>query len=634
MRATLITCAAILLVAGTASGEIPECISYQGRVTDNSGVPVADGTYDMRFRIYDAETGGNLEWDSATQSVQVEGGVFSVLLGDSPQPALNLLFDEDYWLLVTFDGVNQTPRQRLTSAGYAYMASGLVPGTEVSGSVAGGSAIRGYNTSTSGWVYGGVFDVETETGETGVGVLGRNFGYSGTENYGGRFITWSTSGRGVKGEALASTGTNYGGHFENASSSGRGVYAYTSHASGTTYAGKFHSASTSGTGVYGYAMANTGTNYGVHGETDSPAGVGVYGEGPDLGVSGYASATTGVVYGGYFESPSDQASAVRAFATSTTGVTYGIYGRSYSETDGSIGVYGRSSYNTTVGETWGVYGLSEGHGGRGVYGRSSNTSVNSDGRGGYFLSNGGLGVGVEGEAPNIGVRAAATATVGTNYGLSATSSSASGWAGYFAGNVHVTGTLSKGGGSFVIDHPLDPENKLLRHNFVESPENLLIYRGTAKLDSQGEAVVEMPEYFEALTKESEASVHLTPEGKPFLTGYRWQADHTAFTAYGDPNREVAWMVMADRDDPVMRQLARPVEEEKSPSSSFCDKGELLYPTAYGYPETTGRNHKIFLPVNLQPVEEPQDWRPTAAGERVEPDRTNDDADVMEVGDAR
>ena len=135
-RSGLVISVALLLaaLAGSSSAEIPQMISYQGRVTDDTGVPVADGTYDMRFRIYDAETAGNLEWDSGTRSVNVEGGVFNVFLGESPQPTLNLPFDEDYWLLVTFDGVDQTPRQRFASAGYAYMASGLVPGTEVEGS--------------------------------------------------------------------------------------------------------------------------------------------------------------------------------------------------------------------------------------------------------------------------------------------------------------------------------------------------------------------------------------------------------------------------------------------------------------------------------------------------------------------
>ena len=49
--------------------------------------------------------------------------------------------------------------------------------------------------------------------------------------------------------------------------------------------------------------------------------------------------------------------------------------------------------------------------------------------------------------------------------------SASGWAAWFNGNVDVDGNLSKAGGSFKIDHPLDPANKYLYHSFVESPEH-------------------------------------------------------------------------------------------------------------------------------------------------------------------
>jgi hypothetical protein len=586
MRAVLITCTAILLVAGTASAEIPQYTSYQGRVTDNSGVPVADGTYNMRFRIYDAETGGTMEWDSGTHSEQVEGGVFNVLLGESPHPALDLDFDEDYWLLVTFDGVNQTPRQRLTSAGYAYMASGLVPGTEVEGAVSGGGAIEGYNTATTGNAYGGIFDVGPgHAGGYGAGVLARNNGSTGDDNYGGLLMSWGLTGTGVK----------------------------------------------------GWALATTGVNYGVYGQSDSDDGRGVYGEAPEVGVEGYASATTDdYAYGGWFKSASNRGSGVRGYATSTAGTyaTYGVCGRSYATTEGSAGVYGISSYNNNYGATYGVYGRTDGRNDDpqsldpvGVYGLQSSTA-STFGLGGYFRSFATQGVGLDGTGTYVGVRAYAS----NGYGL--VSNVGAGSAGYFFGDVEITGTLSKGGGSFLIDHPLDPENKLLRHNFVESPENLVIYRGTVKFDSDGEAVVELPEYFEALTRENEATVHLTPEGRPFLTGYRWQADHTAFSAYGDANREAAWMVMADRDDPVIHQLARPVEEAKGPENKVCDKGELLYPTAYGYPETMGKSHKILRRGSARLLEEPEDLRPTAAVERVEPDRTSDDEDVMEVSDAR
>jgi hypothetical protein len=43
-------------------------------------------------------------------------------------------------------------------------------------------------------------------------------------------------------------------------------------------------------------------------------------------------------------------------------------------------------------------------------------------------------------------------------------------------DVNVTGNLSKGGGSFKIDHPLDPANKCLYHSFVESPDMMDVYK--------------------------------------------------------------------------------------------------------------------------------------------------------------
>lgn len=50
------------------------------------------------------------------------------------------------------------------------------------------------------------------------------------------------------------------------------------------------------------------------------------------------------------------------------------------------------------------------------------------------------------------------------------------------GDLTVTGTVSKGGGSFVIEHPLD-DSKELRHGFVEAPEYGLEYSGEAKFEN-------------------------------------------------------------------------------------------------------------------------------------------------------
>ena len=185
----------------------------------------------------------------------------------------------------------------------------------------------------------------------------------------------------------------------------------------------------------------------------------------------------------------------------------------------------------------------------------------------------------------------------SDYGYGVVGHTTFGYAGYFLGEVYVAGTLGKAAGSFVIDHPLDPENKLLRHNFVESPENLLIYRGKAKLNSRGEALVIMPDYFMALTMENEATVQLTPIGKPqserkYEFSYEWSDSFNQFTIFGEPGRMVSWMVLADRDDPVIHEFARPVEEEKSDENKLCKKGKLIYPKAYGYPETSGRDYEM------------------------------------------
>jgi hypothetical protein len=67
---------------------IPYKMNFQGRLGDASGMPMVPGNYNMRFRIYDAASGGTLLWseqraNSASTGVAVtSGGLFSVQLGD------------------------------------------------------------------------------------------------------------------------------------------------------------------------------------------------------------------------------------------------------------------------------------------------------------------------------------------------------------------------------------------------------------------------------------------------------------------------------------------------------------------------------------------------------------------------
>ena len=266
--------------------------------------------------------------------------------------------------------------------------------------------------------------------------------------------------------------------------------------------------------------------------------------------------------------------------TSTFDVGYGVFADAASaDNEGTGGRFigGRNGVEGTVTPLYsayysGVTGFVSGGSGinRGIVGNASNGNV------------------------NYGVLGYAGAGV-TNYGIYGFHGvGTTNWAGWFQGNVNVTGSLSKGSGSFLIDHPLDPLNKTLRHNFVESPWNMCVYPGKATLDTSGEVLIEMPDYYIALVKEDEAVAQITPIGRPFPVGYELQG--SMLRIYGDPGREISYIVMADRDDPVMRELYRPVEEEKGVDNGWT-RGRLLYPAAYGYSEELGQdyehNHKFL-----------------------------------------
>ena len=53
------------------------------------------------------------------------------------------------------------------------------------------------------------------------------------------------------------------------------------------------------------------------------------------------------------------------------------------------------------------------------------------------------------------------------------------------GDLSVTGRLTKGSGSFTIDHPLAPTEKTLSHSFVESPDMMNIYNSNVTLGAGG-----------------------------------------------------------------------------------------------------------------------------------------------------
>ncbi|MBI2644985.1 hypothetical protein HYW94_02295, partial [Candidatus Uhrbacteria bacterium] len=109
-------------------------ITYQGRLMDTNYVPVADANYQLKFRIYDALTGGNCKWATGTDTnanncntpgavtTTVSRGFFSIDLGDNTTG--NKYFPYDFsdattYLEITIGSETTTPRRRITAAPYA-----------------------------------------------------------------------------------------------------------------------------------------------------------------------------------------------------------------------------------------------------------------------------------------------------------------------------------------------------------------------------------------------------------------------------------------------------------------------------------------------------------------------------------
>jgi hypothetical protein len=149
--------------------------------------------------------------------------------------------------------------------------------------------------------------------------------------------------------------------------------------------------------------------------------------------------------------------------------------------------------------------------------------------------------------------------------------------------VQVTGLLSKGGGSFKIDHPLDPENKYLYHSFVESPDMMNIYNGIAPLDNNGEAVVEMSEWFGALNRSFRYL--LTAVGAPMPGLYIAEeiANNRFKISGGMAGMKVSWQVTGVRQDAWANKNRIKVEEDKSEQ----ERGHYLHPEAFSKAEELG-----------------------------------------------
>ena len=145
---------------------------------------------------------------------------------------------------------------------------------------------------------------------------------------------------------------------------------------------------------------------------------------------------------------------------------------------------------------------------------------------------------------NISINDASGAVL-TAYNMGAggalTATCSAGWAGYFAGDCRVTGTFDNSKSSMRIDHPLDPENKILEHAYINSPELLTVYSGNITTDDRGEAVVSLPDYFESLNKDYRYQLTVIGSFAQAIVKQKI-ADNQFVVATSEPNIEVSWQV--------------------------------------------------------------------------------------------
>jgi len=417
----------------------------------------------------------------------------------------------------------------------------------------GGYGVIGTSAATTGSSYG-VFGVTASTANFAAGVAGAEnattgevFGVSGSTGSG------TTGASGVNGYESSKTGQVFGvfGSTTSATNFAAGVSGNANATSGQVYGvvGVSNSTTNGAAAVNGYEPATAGQVYGVSGSTPSTSGIGVGGtvtatSGQNFGVLGNSSSPSGIGVLGT-NSASSGGVAVNGTATAKTGNTLGVFGGTASPT--GIGVFGDSTPTS---------------GGTGIQGQTESTS---GGAAGTFVAHGGGGLILSGLTGS---------TYKSEFYVDASGN------GFYAGNLTVKGNVSKGGGSFKIDHPLDPANKYLSHSFVESPDMMNVYNGNITTDRHGLATVNLPDYFEALNGDFRYQLTVIGQFAQAIVARKISANRFVIRT-NKPKVEVSWQVTGVRHDAYANRYRIPVEEDKA----LSEQGYYLHPEVFGQPDS-------------------------------------------------
>jgi hypothetical protein len=638
----LFLCMCILTVLSLTAAAQPHKFNYQGVARNGSGQPLAGQAISLRISIIDATPAGTVLY-TETQSANTNAyGLYNVAIGGGTPVTGNFNSinwgSADKYVKVELDPAGGTSytdlgTSQLLSVPYAMYAASGTPGPagpQGPAGPAGAQGPAGPQGATGPQGAAGATGAQGPAGPTGPA---GSANMSGTTNTLVKFTAASTGGNSQLTDDGTSVGLNTPTLSPNikfqvtAGSIGNAVRATLVGTPSTSIAtaGSIYGESTTGIGVIGVSGSQNGVyglSTGTLGGTVGVAtgtGNGIWGVATGAGVAGYFDGgTTGrgiIVSTGasgfgtttptgrlYVTQPATPVAAIDTFPA-ITGYSYtsqgclkaGVFGN-YNGSNYGVGVQGigyngvnNQDANTTFGvgnQDLGMYGsantagvMGASVGGIGVVGYNKNAS---------FAATTGIGntYGVYGNSQTVGGATVPSVRYGV-YGFA--SGATTNYAGYFSGNVQITGSIAKGSGTFKIDHPLDPENKYLYHSFVESPDMMNIYNGNITTDANGYATVTMPDYFNALNKDFRYQLTVIGTFAQAIVAEEVNGNQFVIRT-SEPNVKVSWQVTGVRQDKYANAHRVVPEVEKEPEA----KGYYLHAEEWGKPATKSMD-RITLP---------------------------------------
>lgn len=638
LKRALVISAILFATAAIAQTPLGSGFTYHGVYQEN-GSPVT-GTLYFRFSLWDADEGGNRIGETQfLQDIQVENGVFTVILNRNDEFGTDAFNGEKRWLQIevcpdgAFDApLPLIPRQELTGIPYALnslttpwngltdVPSGFADGVDNSGdsvwqeigsniAFTGGKVGIGTSTPISpmtifssqdvfyGWIHtDGIRELASFVDESG-GWLGTrsNHDLQFFTNNSNPKMTLTTDGK----LGIGTKTPEY--RFEISDVKPFGTPDPLFHA--LKIVGKkpyFTMVDTDIGGGEWDLWVRDGT-FGIRnailpgppqitinsdlGDVYMPHGLTVGDDDGDL--PGIITARVGflpslqAIYGS-----SDNGNAVVGESGGATSA--GVVGRNSVANgigvlgeaplgNGVVGINERSGYGAIVGRNTaangiGVYGEDNSAGAIGVYGKGdTSTGVYGEGYTGvYGYSQSNDGVAVRGIGANGAEAGHFDGSVVVTDDL------------FVYEDIHLTGDVYKKKSLTKIDHPLDPENKYLTHASVESSELKNIYDGNITTNEHGDAVINLPDWFEPLNTDFRYQLTVVGQFAQAIVSEKIH-DNTFSIKTDKPNVEVSWMVTGIRNDPSAQKHPIVVEEKKRKE----DRGKYISPEDYGQSKEKG-----------------------------------------------